>query len=303
MPHIARIDQSASARGADATATLATVSASDTANRGAHKLSFGDLNSIIACPSCRASLALPTAGAAVCQDCGAVFPRLASTWDLTPPTSRRRSEAWHTWEQVQANGVVAYEAEPERNLGVGDREDYDRFRRFASLGGLVLDVGCGPQSLPTHFSPPPRGTRFVGIDPLVGDREADYTQVRGLAEYLPFRDGIFERVLFVTTLDHFVDVSRALEEARRVLIRGGRIVVWLGHKRADTPKPATSPAWYQALEQPQGADDLFHIERMDAADALGRFDEARLRVVAEDSIRVDAYRTNHFFSLEADDER
>ena len=162
---------------------------------------------------------------------------------------------WETWEQLQSNGLASYEADPESNLGVGERQDCISFSRFAELRGLVLAVGCGPQAWPSYLEVHERGTRFVGVDPLEGEREASYTQLRALAEHLPFADGSFDRVLFATTLDHFVDPVAALLEAKRVLGPDGRIAVWLGHKRPDAPALESSPEWYRRLEVPDGADD------------------------------------------------
>jgi len=258
------------------------------------------LAALLACPACGTALA-PAADATdvTCPGCGATYERLAFAWDLTPPRAHLTAEAWATWEELQANGVVAYEADPQNNLGIGEREDYNLFQRFADLRGLVLDIGCGPQEWPSHFSDEPGRAEFVGIDPLVGERPARYTRVRGLAEHLPFATGAFDQAVFATTLDHFVDPVLALAEARRVVSSEGTIDIWLGHKSPDAPRPPTSPAWYESLEEPTGADDLFHIKRMDDADARSLFSAAGLAIAAEETHRVDEYRTNHFYKLRA----
>lgn len=256
------------------------------------------LSELAACPSCGAALALPASGdAARCERCGSRYRRLAFAWDLTPPRERLTNELWETWELLQRNGQVAYEADPENNLGVGERADYELFSRFADLAGTVLDVGCGPQPWPAHFAMHADRCTFVGIDPLVGELEAGYTQVRGLAEHLPFRSGAFDRVVFATTLDHFVDPVVALTEAGRVLGPGGTIEIWLGHKSPDAPRPASSPAWYTELSEPDGADDLFHIKRMDDGDTRALFSAAGLELAAEETHRVDEHRANHFYKL------
>jgi SAM-dependent methyltransferase len=258
------------------------------------------LSGLVACPVCRGELSLPdSAEQTSCRGCGARYEHLAFAWDLTPPREHLTVAAWKTWEQLQANGVVAYEADPENNLGVGDRADYRQFSRFASLQGFVLDVGCGPQPWPSHFSEHADRCRFVGIDPLVGTEAAGYTRVRGLAEHLPFRDGVFDHVVFATTLDHFVDPSLALDEARRVARPSGSVEVWLGHKRPNAPRPSASPAWYEELRQPSGADDLFHVKRMGDKDARSLFAAADLAIEREETHRVDDYRTNYFYKLRA----
>src|SRR5262245_85816 len=167
---------------------------------GAAGVGTEELDRIAACPRCRASLAVRPGEDAECGGCGAVYARLPSGWDLTPPRDMWSSAMWSTWEGIQANGSVGYREDPDRNIAVGEREDAAAFARFCRLAGLVLDVGCGPQPWPAYFRDHAPGTRFVGVDPLVGEVAADYTQLRALAEYLPFADGVFDQVLFATTL-------------------------------------------------------------------------------------------------------
>ena len=60
--------------------------------------------------------------------------------------------------------------------------------------------------------------------------------VQGIAEYLPFRDGVFDRVLFATSLDHMLSPRRAIAEARRVVRPDGLVCVWHG-------EPPLPPRW------------------------------------------------------------
>jgi SAM-dependent methyltransferase len=257
-----------------------------------------ELAEITACPHCGTDLPLPVREhRARCERCQTEYRRLAYGWDLTAPERDRGDALWATWDTLQANGVVSYESDPEHNLAVGDREDCLEFGRFCALGGLVLDVGCGPQAWPTHFDTAPSSTRFVGIDPLVGDHPAVYAQIRALAEFLPFRDNVFDHVVFSGTLDHFVDPARALREAARAVAVGGTIEVVLGHKRSDAPPPVTSHAWYERLHRPEGADDAFHVKRLDAAKTGELFAAAGLRIIEREVMPVDAYRTTFFYRL------
>ena len=120
------------------------------------------------------------------------------------PTSRRCrrrpglvADRWTLWEQLQANGATSYDREPEASLSVGSRVDARLFSSFADLRGRVLDVGCGPQRLPS-YAPADAAFELVGIDPLRGVGERGFAFVRGLAEYLPFAGGSFDRVLYAT---------------------------------------------------------------------------------------------------------
>ncbi|MFH1913130.1 MAG: methyltransferase domain-containing protein [Pseudomonadota bacterium] len=212
---------------------------------------------------------------------------------MIPRDGRKSDPMWTVWDQVQKNGLIAYENDPDKNLGIGEREDFSAFGEFCNFSGIVLDVGCGPQPWPSHFNEATEGTRFVGVDPLAEDC-AEYTRFKALAEYLPFRDFSFDHVAFTTSLDHFVDPMLALKEARRVCKLEGEIDIWIGVKDEATPRPRVSPYWFQQLEKPEGAEDLFHIKRLDEQQLLTMLSQAGICIVRREVIQIDSYRRNVF---------
>jgi len=253
----------------------------------------------IACPECNGQLSLTNSQSAVCEQCKESYRWIGQTWELVPSRCRESSPLWATWDQLQANGLVSYREDPEHNLAISERPDNLDFSDFCSFDGRVLDVGCGPQSWPTYFRTHTTHTRFVGVDPLIETSSGQYLQLRALAEHLPFRSGVFDHVVFATSLDHFVDPVRALREAGRTCRADGEIDVWIGEKRAGAPPPTESPEWYRRLERPVGSEDLFHIKRLDMEDLTGFVGEAGLRALDYEVRRVDEYRTNHFFRLKS----
>lgn len=97
-----------------------------------------------------------------------------------------------------------------------------RLREFLrGCCGSVLDVGCDDPHIGASLLP--AGTRYVGLDPFC--RRAEPFRLVGVGEYLPFKDGAVDNVLFNTSLDHILDWRRALEEANRVLVPGGRLYI------------------------------------------------------------------------------
>ena len=239
------------------------------------------LQSLLACPVCHAVLAGPDDGEFRCGSCGRVYAADRGVADFTPRPlpDRDVDERRPLWEEVERNGLVSYHADPEHNLSVTEREVTRDFGRFAHLAGLVLDVGCGPQPRPSYahdFD----GT-LVGIDPLRGAEQRDIEFVQGLGEYLPFRDGVFDRVLFATTLDHMLSPRRALLEAKRVAAPDGEIVVWSGDERTKPAFTGVSAGWYESLRVPDGAEDRFHVARFNRDSVVEALRDVGLVIVEE----------------------
>ena len=95
-------------------------------------------------------------------------------------------------------------------------------------GRRTLDVGCGTGTLAVALAE--RGGKVWGVDSspeMLAEAQAKKTRARfkeGAAEALPFKDGWFERVVMRLSLHH-LDRPRALAEAARVLVPGGRIAI------------------------------------------------------------------------------
>jgi SAM-dependent methyltransferase len=100
-------------------------------------------------------------------------------------------------------------------LGPVSSHDYDSdalalFDRHRN--GLVLDVGSGQRSV--YF------TNVVNFELA----PFESTDVRGVAEDLPFVDGAFDAVVSIAVLEHVKDPFRAAAEMARVLKPGGDLL-------------------------------------------------------------------------------
>lgn len=225
--------------------------------------------------------------------------RMGNYWNFMPQNPDiLKGRRWKIWNKIQRNGMASYKNDPYNNLALGERTDCMQFSKFCDLSGNVLDVGVGPQRCPAHIGYyRQRGIFFIGIDPLIGEQPRDLAFVRGLGEYLPFKQGLFDCVLFVTSLDHFLDPRLPLKEAGRVLKAGGSIYIWLGEKRKGAPDKETSPRWYKNLKLPNGADDFFHFKRLNAVCAQACFAGLDLDIKDKQEHRVDNWRKNIFYRL------
>jgi len=108
--------------------------------------------------------------------------------------------------------------------------DPDVYRRLLGLptDGVLLDAGGGTG----RVSIPLRQwvKSLVVTDPSKAmlrraGKKGNAWRVRSEAETLPFRDGVFARILVADALHHFRSQESALAELIRVLSPGGRMVI------------------------------------------------------------------------------
>jgi SAM-dependent methyltransferase len=137
----------------------------------------------------------------------------------------------------------AYDEAADRFAALSERYSGDLARRLVELAGLapgerVLDVGTGAGLLAAAAAP--RAGRVLGIDISAAllDRARGIADARGLgghveyrlmdAEALTLEDASFDAAVSLFALLHLPDPLRALQEMRRVLRPGGRLVVGVG---------------------------------------------------------------------------
>ena len=161
------------------------------------------------------------------------------------------------------NAYISYQVFPEGSLSLSSREDVQRFNDFIKTsytGNSFLDVGCGILQLPGYleFTRDIEST-IVGLDPI--DRK-DFKGVRivGVSEYIPLIDHCVDNVIFATSLDHVVDLSKTIRETKRVLKKNGKVFLWMSDKSMTIKEKFLS--WYNRRKKSlfQGYDvDIYWV--------------------------------------------
>ncbi len=138
------------------------------------------------------------------------FAREVALWQ------KHQDEMWQDFE-AKEKGVLSSRNETTEYIGeiIDQRGD-----------GLFLDVGCGALPLPPYMAASVGHVRWMGIDPFFGDAVREFPFAQALGEYLPFRPGVFDGVLYASTIYHQVDPQQSLRRTRRVLKPDGRLYIW-----------------------------------------------------------------------------
>lgn len=156
--------------------------------------------------------------------------------------------------------------EPDSYLHPSKRWEYPWALEQARLGPRqkILDAGSGASIFPIYLAH--RGHQVTAVDLQVARRlgkstgvSVDYVEADVVA--LPFGDGVFDGIFCISVIEHLPEeaIAKALEELRRVLRPGGRLLL-----TTDYYHDADAEIWYE------GPDRRFRVD-------WGVFDEARLR--------------------------
>lgn len=165
---------------------------------------------------------------------------------------------WQLFLSCLNRGTESYKNLPPGSCSTESHPQALLFKSFLRpyLRGYLLDIGCGPQSVPYYLLDYPYPL-ISGIDPISQPEDHPFLFVPGVGEFLPFDNGVFDVVISGTTLDHFYLLDRGLESAFRVLRPGGHFVAWITEFRG---APKYDP-YQAAMESSYDEEHLYHIDR------------------------------------------
>ncbi len=116
---------------------------------------------------------------------------------------------------------------------------------FGDLSGKrVLDVGCGKGRFARVLTERFPGARIAAMDistAMLAFVPAPIAPVAATMTALPFADAVFDAVYATESLEHAVDIERAVAEMCRVLKPGGRAVII--DKNAEHWGKLKTPEW------------------------------------------------------------
>jgi SAM-dependent methyltransferase len=165
-------------------------------------------------------------------------------------------KAYPLWERLFHNALDTYLQNPDENLSTNAHSMAPRFKDYVNrfAFGRVLDIGCGPLSLPYYLADLDPA-KIAGIDPLAPLEEHPFVFRHGVAEAIPWADATFETLIAATSLDHVISIRASLSEFRRVLSNTGRFITWVGFLPGGQP-------FDPEREYPTSVDDyhLFHFD-------------------------------------------
>jgi ubiquinone/menaquinone biosynthesis C-methylase UbiE len=102
---------------------------------------------------------------------------------------------------------------------------------FSMAGMRLLDLGCGNGSYTIELAR--RAAWTCGLDlqfNLLQSFPAAIPRVQGAGESLPFKNESFDCITLIEVLEHTHSDTRVLDECRRVLRSGGKLVLFVPNK-------------------------------------------------------------------------
>ncbi|MBF0358695.1 MAG: methyltransferase domain-containing protein [Magnetococcales bacterium] len=201
---------------------------------------------ILVCPRCRSDLAPngEPVTAFSCQSCSTNYPIIDDIPRMLIVEESLLQEAKDHWEdspnfQYEAKeelySKAYYEEQDQWRANEVDPYSMDIYRFEEVAGKITLDIGCGSGWVVKTFAR--SGAYSVGVD--FTERAVISTQtalkiydlpgmvVQADAQFLPFRDGVFDRVTSTGVLHHIPDTEKGIKEAHRVLKPGGSALISL----------------------------------------------------------------------------
>lgn len=220
-------------------------------------MTISELLPLLRCVECAAPV-VSESDQIVCTKCATRWGLVKGVYDLRPrtglPLPRMYDDPnYREWGRRFTQSLdYLYRSNPAISWVQNAGHRAIRSMSAKSPDALTLDMACGDGAHRPYMS---NGDRVVGVDLDQASLERHRQQhpealaVRGDCYRMPFRDGVFDRVINIYNFEHLVHLDFALEEANRVLRDGGELLVsvpteggfaWTTGRRLTTARQFTS---------------------------------------------------------------
>jgi SAM-dependent methyltransferase len=199
-----------------------------------------------------------------------------------PATVERDRREERQWQDAVGAALLDVPYRQPGSAAVFERQ----WERIATVlaeapAGPIVEIGCGKGHLLAWLQRRFPARRWIGIDVSRAVRTLPEQQLAGVlgdGEQLPFRSGVAAAIIYDGALHHLIDYEHALEEAVRVLMPGGLVVIF---------EPVSSPftrTMHRLL------DPLVAVEYESPIDQRYKhaFDEVRIRAALATGTRIAA---------------
>jgi 2-polyprenyl-3-methyl-5-hydroxy-6-metoxy-1,4-benzoquinol methylase len=186
-----------------------------------------DLQAILRCLNCNASLESDQAGGFVCPACKRKYPNVQGIARFVDAQDYAASFGfqWHRYQKTQLDHDEVRDSDHQFRIKTWLRPEELK-------GRLVLDVGCGMgrfAEVATRW-----GARVVGVDLSAAAEVAaknlasrDFVAFQSDVFALPFAPESFDIIYSVGVLHHTPDCEAAVKALAKYLKPGGVLAVWL----------------------------------------------------------------------------
>ncbi|MFH1867219.1 MAG: methyltransferase domain-containing protein [Patescibacteria group bacterium] len=211
---------------------------------------MSDLKQNLICPWCKGILVWQSARIN-CSRCGSSYALKDGVPDMMVfDHPELDSSALRRWLEELKN-FQEWNKGYDLDQAANDLQSADVVHKKVDLLGKVLDIGGATGIIRRYLKPE---QEYFVVDP--DDRALDkisvikklyhnagqpFNFIRGVGEYLPFRDQIFDTVVMRSVIEHFYNVEKAITETYRVLKIGGKLVVGVG-------LPSFNTGWRRMVE-------------------------------------------------------
>ncbi len=199
---------------------------------------------IVRCPLCRDEGRLEPEGDVLrCLHCGAAYAHRPGYLDLLPPAGTLVHTSRYVAEEEEMAATLDYRRVGPPLLAAGVRQRMlQRMLRFQG-NERVLDCGCGNGKF-ALWNRASTGL-MVGLDPATLFADAALEEVdlvRGDARRMPFASGSFDKAFSIDVLEHLPrpDIEAMVDELRRVLRPGGRLLIYSNTREPSSLQPIIS---------------------------------------------------------------